>query len=437
VLPFLFYAAHIFRTRNRASFRAVRGKVSAMNAYLQEAVTGMRVIQLFAQEKRAARGFGKRSRDLASNHLETVMNYSVFFPVVEILSALAKALLLWYGATTIPGAGEAVAAAGLTPGEFVEFFLLLDMFFHPIRDISEKYNLLQSAMASSERIFRVLDTDPTVLSPENPAPLPEPARGEVELDHVTFSYNEGEPVLKDVSFKVNPGERVALVGATGAGKTTITSLLSRLYDVDSGTVRVDGVDVREADLQALRRRIGVVLQDVFLFAGDIKGNIDLGNPDIGRERVEAAAKAVHAHEFIERLEDGYETEVRERGATLSVGQKQLLSFARALAHDPAILVLDEATSSVDSHTEAVIQDALERLMAGRTALVVAHRLSTIKSCDRILVLHHGELREVGSHEELLEQGGLYARLYQLQFAAQEGTTVTSSTGIGRDEEPPA
>jgi ATP-binding cassette subfamily B protein len=413
VLPPLLWAANTFRRSNRAAFREVRGRVAALNAYLQEAVTGIRVIQLFVQERRAAKAFRGHSEALMRGHLRTVMNYSWFFPAVEILGSVAKALLLWYG-------GGRILAGELTLGEFVQFFLLLDYFFEPIRDVSEKYNLMQSAMASSERIFRVLDTKADLVPPADPQPLPEPARGEIEFDRVSFAYREGEPVLKDLSFRVKPGEKVAIVGATGAGKTTVISLLTRMYDPTAGTVSVDGVDVRRADPAALRRRVAVVLQDVFLFAGDVEGNITLGDPSIPSERVVAAAVAVHADPFVRRLPQGYRTAVRERGATLSVGQKQLLSFARALARDPAILVLDEATSSVDSETEALVQDAVERMLRGRTALVVAHRLSTIRSCDRILVLHHGELREEGSHRELLAKGGLYARLYALQFAAQEG-----------------
>jgi ATP-binding cassette subfamily B protein len=412
VLPPMWWIAHVFRTSNLAIFREVRSKVAALNAYLQESVTGVRVIQLFVQERRAARGFEAHNRALMEGHLRTVFNYSYFFPVVEILGSLGKGLILWYG-------GVRILAGELSYGDWLLFFIAVDYFFEPIRDIAEKYNLMQSAMASSERIFRVLDTKPDFTPPADPEPLPIPARGEVEFDRVSFAYNPGEPVLKDVSFRVRPGEKVAVVGATGGGKTTLISLLTRMYDVGSGAVRVDGVDVRRADPAALRSRVAVVLQDVFLFAGDVEGNITLGDPTVTRERVVAAAEAVHADGFIRRLPEGYGTRVQERGATLSVGQKQLLSFARALARDPAILVLDEATSSVDSETEALVQDAVERMLRGRTAIVVAHRLSTIRSCDRILVMHHGELREEGSHAELLAKGGLYARLYQLQFAAQE------------------
>jgi ATP-binding cassette subfamily B protein len=412
VLPPLFWVASRFRAGNRAAFRDVRARVAALNAYLQESVQGIRVVQLFAQEPRAEKGFREVNAPLRDAHLRTVFNYSYFFPAIEALAAAAVALLWWFG-------GGMILEGTLTVGEFVQFYVLLDAFFEPVREVSEKYNLLQSAMASSERIFKVLDTEPDLLPPASPGPLPVPARGEVEFDRVTFGYDPARPVLKEVSFRVRPGEKVAVVGATGAGKTTLISLLTRMYDVGSGAVRVDGVDVRMADPAALRRRVAVVLQDVFLFAGDVEGNITLGDPSIPRSRVEEAARAVHADAFVRALPDGYATRVHERGATLSVGQKQLLSFARALARDPAILVLDEATSSVDSATEALVQDAVERMLRGRTALVVAHRLSTIRSCDRILVMHRGEIREEGTHRELLARGGLYARLYQIQFAAQE------------------
>jgi ATP-binding cassette subfamily B protein len=420
VLPPLFWVADAFRRSNRAAFREVRARVAALNAYLQEAVQGIRVIQLFTQERRAARGFEEVNGGLRDAHLKTVFNYSYFFPAIEILGATSKALLLWFGARRI-------LDRELTAGEFIAFFILLDAFFEPVREVSEKYNLLQSAMASSERIFKVLDTPNDLPAPADPVPLPEPPRGEVEFDRVGFEYLPGEAVLKDVSFRVRPGERVAVVGATGAGKTTVTALLTRLYDVGSGAVRVDGVDVRRADPVALRRRVAVVLQDVFLFAGDVEGNVTLGDASIPHDRVVAAAEAVHADTFVRALPGGYATPVRERGATLSVGQKQLLSFARALVRDPAILVLDEATSSVDSRTEALVQDAVELLLRGRTAIVVAHRLSTIRSCDRILVMHRGEIREQGTHRELLAKGGLYARLYQIQFAAQEGAAGRAST----------
>jgi ATP-binding cassette subfamily B multidrug efflux pump len=412
VLPPLFLAAHLFRTSNRAAFREVRARVAALNAYLQEQVQGIRVVQLFSQEARARRGFAAANADLREAHLRTVWNYAWFFPVVEILGAAAVATLWWYG-------GARILEGRLTLGEFLQFYILLDLFFEPVREISEKYNLLQQAVASAERIFGVLDAKPDLLPPGRPAAFPEPPRGEVEFDRVSFAYQSGRPALKGISFRVRPGERVALVGATGAGKTTVTALLSRLYDPQEGAVRVDGVDLREADPAALRRRVGVVLQDVFLFAGDILSNITLGDAAVTEDRAVAAAVAVRADGFVRALPGGYRAPVRERGAGLSVGQKQLLSFARALARDPAILVLDEATSSVDSETEALVQEAVEEMMRGRTAIVVAHRLSTVRSCDRILVFHHGEIREEGSHAALLARGGIYARLYALQFAAQE------------------
>jgi ATP-binding cassette subfamily B multidrug efflux pump len=413
VLPPLFWAAHRFRTANRAAFREVRARVAGLNAYLQEQVQGIRVVQLFSQEERSRRGFTAANGRLRDAHLGTVWNYAWFFPAVEMLAAAAVAVLWWFG-------GARILEGQLTLGEFVQFYILLDLFFEPVREISEKYNLLQQAVASAERLFGVLDAKPDMTPPASPVALPEPARGEVEFDGVTFGYTADRPALKGVSFRVRPGERVAIVGATGAGKTTVTALLSRLYDPQSGAIRVDGVDLREADPAGLRRRVAVVLQDVFLFAGDVLSNITLGDPAVPEERAIAAARAVRADGFIRALPGGYRAEIRERGAGLSVGQKQLLSFARALARDPALLVLDEATSSVDSETEALVQAAVEEMMKGRTAIVVAHRLSTVRSCDRILVFHHGEIVEEGSHAALLARGGVYARLYALQFAAQEG-----------------
>jgi ABC-type multidrug transport system fused ATPase/permease subunit len=307
----------------------------------------------------------------------------------------------------------------LEPGEFIQFWFYINLVFEPIRDLSEQYNVMQSAMASSERIFRILDAEDDVPNPPVPAPIPEGGlRGEVEFRGVSFAYREEDWVLEDLSFRASPGESIALVGHTGAGKTTIISLLSRLYDVRHGSVRIDGRDLRDYDKHALRRNIAVVLQDVFLFAGNVLENIRLGHPEISREEAERAARAVNAHRFIERLPGGYDAPVRERGATLSVGQKQLLAFARALAFDPRILVLDEATSSVDTETEILIQEALRTLLRDRTSIIIAHRLSTVKRCDRILVMHHGRLREEGTHEELLGKRGIYRRLYELQYRGE-------------------
>jgi ATP-binding cassette subfamily B multidrug efflux pump len=407
-IPVMLFVSQVFRVRARAAFLAVRERVASLNAYLQESISGIRVIQLFAQEAKARAGFDERNEDLRRGHMRTVRLFAIFFPAIELCTAIARALLLAFGAWAISG-------QTLTTGEFFAFWLYIQMFFEPIRGLSERYNLLQQAAASSEKIFKILDLPVEVGEAEN-AIVPDGAlRGEIRLENVWFAYDDDEWVLRDIDLHVRPGEKVALVGATGAGKTSLVSLVSRLYDVRRGRILVDGKDVREYDLRALRRRIAVVLQDVFLFSGDIARNIRLGEDDITDEELARAARVVHVDEFVRTLPDGYATRVEERGATLSVGQKQLLSFARALAMDPRILVLDEATSSVDTETERLIQDALEKLLEGRTALIIAHRLSTVQSADRIVVLHHGEIREVGTHQELLKERGLYHRLYQLQY----------------------
>lgn len=413
VLPLIFLVTMVFRVKVRATYRDVRTRLARMNSFMNENLTGMGVVQIMNRERRNFDTFSRINGEHRDANLRSVTYYSIFFPIVELIGALATALLIWYG-------GRQVMWGGLTLGALVAFIQYTQRFFRPIADISEKYNILQSAMASSERIFDLLDTP--VDQPESETPRrPERVRGEIRFDHVSFSYKEGEVVLRDVSLHVAPGEKVAIVGATGAGKTTIISLLTRFYDVKSGHVLVDGIDVRDWDAQALRRSIGVVLQDVFLFSGTIEDNLRLGEREFPRERLIAAAREVHAERFILRLPGGYSAEVKERGATLSVGEKQLLSFARCLAFDPQILVLDEATSSVDTETELLIQDALRRLMRGRTSLVIAHRLSTIQDVDRIVVLHKGQVRETGSHQELLAQRGIYYRLYQLQYQVQERT----------------
>ena len=410
VLPLFFLLTDWFRRGARQSFRDVRGWVARLNAFLQEHLSGMAVVQLFSRERRALREFDAVNRGHADANLRSIFYYAVFYPGIDLLAALAAALILLFG-------GQRVLEGTLTLGALVAFIQYSERFWRPISDLSEKFNVLQAAMASSERIFGLLDTPAEVTPPALPRPLPE-VRGRVAFESVSFAYQAGRPVLQDVSFTVEPGRSLALVGATGAGKTSVISLLTRFYDVDAGRVTLDGIDVRELDPAVLRGSLALVLQDVHLFSGTVRSNIALGSP-IPDERVRAAARAVGAERFIEALPGGYEAEVKERGATLSVGQKQLLSFARALAHDPRVLILDEATSSIDTATEQLIQEALGVLLRGRTAIVIAHRLSTIQHVDEILVLHKGRVRERGSHAELLARRGLYWRLYQLQYKDQE------------------
>ena len=410
VLPLIFIVTLVFRVKVRQTYRDVRTALARMNANLQENLTGMTTAHVMNREARQYEGFERTNAAHRDANVRSIFYYAIFFPAVELIGALATALIVWYG-------GRLVSGHTLTLGALVAFIMYAKRFFEPIQDMTEKYNILQSAMASSERIFNLLDDRIEVPAPSSPSRV-DPVRGEIVFDHVHFAYQTGEEVLRDVSFRVAPGEKVAIVGATGAGKTTIISLLSRFYDVTQGAIRVDGLDVREWDEAALRRSIGVVLQDVFLFSGTIEENLRLGD-DIPSERLEAAAREVHADRFISRLTGGFAAEVKERGATFSTGEKQLLSFARALAFDPRILVLDEATSSVDTDTELLIQDALHRLMRGRTSIVIAHRLSTIQDVDRIVVLHKGQIRELGTHQELLALKGIYSRLYALQYQSQE------------------
>jgi ATP-binding cassette subfamily B protein len=411
VLPFLIVVSFLFRTKVREFYREIRARLAQLNAFLQETVSGIRVVQVFTRERKVQEKFDRIQQGYLRVNLKSVLAYALFFPALEILGAFSTASVLWFG-------GRFLAVGTLTPGEFVQFWFYVRLLFEPLRDLSEKYNILQAAMASSERIFKILDTPEDAQDPPD-AHRPERMAGAVEFRDVWFSYRPGLPVLKGLSFRVAPGESVAVVGATGAGKTTLTQVIGRYYDVERGAVLVDGVDVRRWDKRWLRRQIGIVLQDVFLFSGTIERNIRLLQSDLPFERVVEAARTVHADRFIERLPGGYHAEVKERGATLSVGQKQLLAFARALAFDPRILILDEATASVDTETELLIQDAMRRLLKGRTSIVIAHRLSTIRSVDRILVLHHGELREEGTHEELLRRRGIYHRLYRLQYRGQE------------------
>jgi ATP-binding cassette subfamily B protein len=410
VIPLLALVTNWFRRGSRESFREVRRWVARLNAFLQENLTGMSVVQLFRREERNRRGFAEVNRRHADANLAQIFYYAVFYPAIELLAAVAVALIILYG-------GAKVLAGALTMGALVAFIQYSERFWRPISDLSEKFNILQAAMASAERIFTLLDTVPRIASPARPVLLTS-ASGRVGFEDVSFAYNDGDWVLRDVSFSVPPGRSVALVGATGAGKSTVISLLARFYDVQEGRVTLDGVDVRQLDPAQLRSSMALVLQDVHLFSGTVTSNIRLGSP-ISDERVREAARAVHAHRFIEALPGGFDAEIRERGATLSVGQKQLISFARALAHDPRVLILDEATSSVDTETEALIRDALKLLLKGRTAIVIAHRLSTIQNVDEILVMHRGRIRERGTHHQLLRQGGLYSRLYELQYKDQE------------------
>jgi ATP-binding cassette subfamily B protein len=411
VIPFVYLLARVFRRRVRDAFRDIRLLLARLNSYLQEHLSGMRVVQLFARERASAREYGTINEDHLQAHLRSVTIYAVFFPAIEILTAIALALVLWYGGLRILG-------GTLTIGILAAFIQLTRRFFQPLQDLSEKFNLLQAAMASSERIFRLLNEPVSVVESPSPLRLPEPVRGEVRFESVWFRYAEDGPwVLSDVSFTARPGETVALVGHTGAGKTTIISLLLRFYEPTRGRITVDGVDIRELSFRDLRGLVGYVQQDLFLFTGDILHNLALDAPRTEAE-IRLAAERVGADRFVRRLPDAYRHVLGERGRSLSVGERQLLSFARALALDPRILILDEATSSVDAEAEAQIQRAVAELMSGRTSIVVAHRLSTILHADQILVLHHGEIRERGTHRALLAADGLYARLHRLQFGTE-------------------
>jgi ATP-binding cassette, subfamily B, multidrug efflux pump len=414
VMPFVIIVASVFRSKVREAYRDIRVRIARINAFLQERITGVSVVQLFGREKKATDRFATINRDHLDAHLRSITYYALFFPVIELLTTITLALILVYG-------GLRLLDDTITVGIVTAFLMYARRFFRPIQDLSEKYNMLQGAMASSERIFRLLDTRAEIRDPAAPLHLPDPGRGEIEFRNIWFAYTrdatgeEWDWVLRDVSFHVRPGERMAVVGHTGAGKTTLINLLMRFYEPQQGQILFDGIPIERVPQHELRDRIGLVLQDVFLFSRSVDYNIRLGRDDISDHQVRQAAARVGADRHIERLPRGYDEPLAERGASLSVGQRQLLSFARALAFDPLILILDEATSSVDSELEAQIQDALETLLEGRTSLVIAHRLSTIQSADRILVFHHGQLRETGTHGELLGRGGVYARLYELQF----------------------
>src|SRR5437868_8946927 len=462
VLPLIFWATMVFRVKVRDSYRRIRVAIARINSYLQEAVSGMLVLQLFNREKRALRQFSKINASHMEAFKDAIMAYAVYYPVVEILSAIAIASIIWFG-------GIGVIKGVATLGVLVAFIQYAQRFFRPIQDLSEKYNILQSAMAAGERIFKLVDTKIDVTSPAITKRPQGPRR--IEFDHVWFAYNvsghvggetgvlarpeataiggragtpvsppksslkatEPDWVLRDVSFVLEPGETVAVVGHTGAGKTTLISLLMRFYDVQRGAIRIDGVDIKEMNLDELRGRFGVVLQDPFLFSGTVAGNIRLGTARIQDADVEQAAEDVNLGDFIRTLPGGFKEEVRERGSTLSTGQKQLISFARALAHNPKILILDEATSSVDTETEFRVRDALNRMVEGRTSLIIAHRLSTIQRADKIIVMHKGQVREMGSHQQLLAQRGIYYKLYQLQYKDQELPAGTPPVTAGADD----
>jgi ATP-binding cassette, subfamily B, multidrug efflux pump len=411
VLPAVVYVTSRFRKTVQQGFRRIRVAVAGINSYLQEYVSGISVVQLFNREEKSKEGFARINRDHMEAFKDTIIAYGWFYPIVEFLGMLSLAMLLAYG-------GFRIRTGALSLGVLVAFFQYGLRFFRPIQDLSEKYNILQSAMAASERVFKVLDTEPRVVSPAEPKPFPKDAA--IEFDHVWFAYKQDLWVLEDVSFRIDPGETIAVVGHTGAGKTTLTNLLLRFYDVQRGAIRIGGVDIREFSLHDLRRHFAIVLQDPYLFTGTIASNIRLG-ADIPDKQMEAAAKQVNLLDFVRTLPKGFDEPVHERGSGFSTGQKQLISFARALAHDPSFLILDEATSSVDTETEHRVREALERLMEGRTSLAIAHRLSTIQRADRILVMHKGKLRESGSHQELLALRGIYWKLYRLQYKDQEVT----------------
>ncbi len=435
VLPLIVLVTQWFRRNVRESYRVVRGLIAQINAFLQENITGMGTVQLFRRETLNFERFDEIDRKHRDANIESIFYYAVFYPAIEVVAALASALIIWYG-------GMDVLRNTLTLGALVAFLQYAVRFFRPISDMSEKFNVLQAAMASSERIFGLLDEPVSIKSPERSRNGQAPGRGHIVFEDVWFSYSmrpkdpttpdlrdaldehasdEADYVLRDVSFEVRPGERVGIVGATGSGKTTLINLLMRFYDVNRGRITIDGVDIRDLDLADLRRLFSLVLQDVHLFSGTIADNIRLGDASIDDARLRHAARAVHADAFIERLPNGYASLVAERGATLSTGQKQLLSFARALAFDPRVLILDEATSSVDTETELLIRDALHALMSERTTIAIAHRLSTIQDMDKILVLHKGRIRESGSHQELLAQRGIYFKLFELQYAVRQPT----------------
>ena len=410
VIPIIFGATLVYQIYSRRAFREQRKQYARINAFLQENIVGMTTMKLFAQEHRSHLRFNERNRRYLAANLRSIFYFSIFHPLIEVTASLATAVIIWYG-------GGQIVQDALTFGTLVAFIQLAERFFWPIRELSEKYTIFQNAMASSERIFQLMDTEPSIVSTTDKRGN-DTLKGEIEFKNVWFAYNDEDYVLRDVSFKVEPGEKVALVGHTGAGKTTIINLLCRFYEINKGQILIDGVDIQKMNLEELRSAISIVQQNIFLFSDSIERNISLGDPSITDKQIINASKDVHLDRFVQKMPDVYSTEIKEDGGGLSVGQKQLVAFARALASDPSILVLDEATSSVDTETELLIEDALSRLMRDRTSVVIAHRLSTIQNADRIIVMHRGEIRETGNHNELLQKGDIYYRLYQLQYKGQ-------------------
>jgi len=423
--PFLIVATWLFKESVNKSFIRVRNAVAALNAFVQEHITGMQIVQTFAAEKREALKFNKINREHRNANINAIFAYSVFFPVVEIILALSTGLLVWRGATWVHQMPKDQAL--LMSGMIVSFFLYLNLLFRPLRVMADKFNVLQMGMVASERVFRVLDNPDVITTQGDFAPVR--VRGKVEFDKVNFAYVADRYVLKDISFTMQAGETVAIVGHTGSGKTSIISLLNRLYHIQEGEIRIDDVRIEDYRLDALRKSIGVVLQDVFLFSGSVVDNITLRNDAIPMEKVVEAAKLIGMHDFIMRLPGGYHYNVMERGSSLSLGQRQLLSFIRALLYDPSILILDEATSSVDTESEQLIQEAIDKLIAGRSSIIIAHRLSTIRKASQIIVLDKGEIREVGTHEELLAKGGFYAKLHEMQFRPDHGSGAAAKRKV--------